>query len=100
MILKEKLNEVVTKVSNFVGENKEAIELHVAAVVKANEYKNIDTRIACDLFRACFSCRVICEWYDQYRCNDEHITTIALRAYKESGADAIVSRVLANIKAA
>jgi hypothetical protein len=53
--------------------------------VKAKgNYKDLTVRIANDVKHATFKPDIICEWYDEYNCNDNHITTLFKKVIKEN----------------
>lgn len=55
-----------------------------AKTLKASgNYKNFETRLAWDCIHATISSEIICNWYDKYDCNDDHITTAAKAVLKE-----------------
>lgn len=57
-----------------------------AICLKASgDYKNFGTRLAWDCIHASIPTKVICSWYDKYKCNDDHITTAAKAVLKEMG---------------
>lgn len=45
-------------------------------------YKDYETRLAWDCLRMTVPSTTICEWYEKYGCNDDHITTLAKKALK------------------
>ena len=58
------------------------LEEYAAALKKSGEYKDFETRLAWDCLRLVVPTGTICEWYDKYGCNDDHITTLAKTALK------------------
>lgn len=50
---------------------------------KFRKQGDFETKFALHCLRAVTSDETICEWYDKYNCNDDHITTLAKRALKE-----------------
>lgn len=55
-----------------------------AKELKANgNYKDFGTRLAWDCIHATIPSEIICNWYKQYDCNDDHITTVAKAVLKE-----------------
>lgn len=56
---------------------------HVKRVVEQGKYNHLDVRIAHDLKFATMPSSTVCEWYDKYDCNDDHITTLYRRIIKE-----------------
>lgn len=53
---------------------------HIAGVKKSGKYKDLATRISWDLLHATFKPSEVCDWYKQYSCNDDHITTLVREA--------------------
>lgn len=59
------------------------IKAHAIILRKRGIYKDLETRLAWDCLRAVVPTETICEWYDKYKCNDDHISTLAKKALKE-----------------
>jgi len=49
----------------------------------SGNYKNFETRLAWDCIHATIPSEIICNWYDKYDCNDDHITTAVKAVLKE-----------------
>ena len=62
----------------------EKLKCHIQAVKESGEYKMLNVRIAWDIMRWRIGTSRMCDWYRKYDCNDEHITTLALRCMRES----------------
>lgn len=75
--------EIVSKMKHFKYLHGAAFKDYLASVKKAHEYNDLLTRISWDVLRMCFNPDTICDWYDQYNCNDTHMTTAARKAYLE-----------------
>ena len=43
---------------------------------KSGNYNKFDVRFAWDIGHAVFTTKEICNWYDEYKCNDDHITSL------------------------
>ena len=43
---------------------------------KSGNYNQFDVRFAWDIGHAVFTTKEICNWYDEYNCHDEHITSL------------------------
>ncbi len=43
---------------------------------KSGNYNKFDVRFAWDVGHAVFTTKEICNWYDEYKCNDDHITSL------------------------
>ena len=57
---------------------------HVLRVVKDGHYNHLDVRIAHDVKFATMPSSTICEWYDKYGCNDDHVTTLYKQVLKNN----------------
>jgi hypothetical protein len=70
-----------------VVEKMEAIKDKIASYAEqlkaSGEYQDFETRLAWDVLKAVVGTSKICEWYDQYNCNDSHIGTLAKKALKQ-----------------
>ncbi len=75
-------NELPDVIQAFEG-IKQQIPAYVEQVKVAGGYKDLETRIAWDLLYATKGSAWICELYDKYKCNGNHITTLAKRALKQ-----------------
>ena len=78
MKLKPELDRVIKEFQCI----KHLIPEHVKLVKQEGRYKDLETRIAWDCLRAVMGTKWICNLYDQYDCNDDHITTLAKKALK------------------
>jgi len=78
MKLKPEL-DTVTKAFQSI---KHLIPEHVELVKQQGNYKDLETRIAWDCLSAVMGTKWICSLYDQYNCNDDHITTLAKKALR------------------
>ena len=58
------------------------IQKHAEQLKSNKDYKNFETRLAWDCLRAVTSSKEICEWYEKYKCNDDHIGTLAKSALR------------------
>ena len=77
MKLTNELDFVVEKFKQI-----KSLEEYAVTLKKYGLYKDFETRLAWDCLRLTISTDVICEWYNKYNCNDEHITTLAKKALK------------------
>ena len=78
MKLQNELNFTIEKIKGLSNLKEYAEDL------KANgKYNDFETRLAWDALRAAVGTNTICKWYDQYNCNDTHISTLAKKALKE-----------------
>lgn len=58
------------------------LEDYAETLKASGDYKDFETRLAWDCLRLTVPSSTICEWYDKYNCNDNHITTLAKTALK------------------
>ena len=69
----------------------ESVKLHSNVVeyrekLKASgNYNDFEVRFAWEVCQAVFSAKEICKWYDEYNCNDDHITSLFKTACKKTG---------------
>ena len=68
----------------------EKLKCHIKAVKESGEYKRLNVRIAWDIMRWRIGTQRMCDWYRKYDCNDDHITTLALRCMHESKLDELL----------
>ena len=52
---------------------------------KSGNYNKFDVRFAWDVGHAVFTTKEICNWYDEYKCNDDHITSLFKQACIKTG---------------
>lgn len=50
-----------------------------------NEYDNFEIRLTWDCLYAFIGSATMCDWYNNYDCNDKHITTLGMKVLKELG---------------
>lgn len=84
MKLKSLLPEVVSRFNTIP---RETLIRHISKVKTSKNYRDLKTRIAWDLLHATFTASEICDWYDAYKCNDSHITTLAKEALNKAFPD-------------
>lgn len=56
---------------------------YVERLKQSGKYKDFETRLAWDCIHAAVPTDTVCGWYEQYSCNDSHITTAAKTALKQ-----------------
>lgn len=66
------------------------LKFQIKAVKETHDYKRLNVRIALDIMRWRIGTSRMCDWYRKYGCNDEHITTLALRCMSESKLDELL----------
>ena len=69
---------------------REKLKNHIQAVKEFGEYKILNVRIAWDIIRWRIGTSRMCDWYRKYDCNDDNITTLALRCMHESKLDELL----------
>lgn len=77
MKLTTELDFVVEKFKQIKNLEEYAIKLK-----KYGIYKDYETRLAWDCLRMAVPTKIVCEWYEKYGCNDDHITTLIKKALK------------------
>lgn len=86
MKLQNELQFTINKVKETIQRHGlQKVREYMTTVYNSREYKNYDVRISCDIVKASVGCNIICEWYNKYNCNDEHITTLCVAAMKGAG---------------
>ena len=69
----------------------ESVKLHSNVVeyrekLKASgNYNDFEVRFAWEVCHEVFSTKEICKWYDEYNCNDDHITSLFKAGCKKTG---------------
>lgn len=77
MKLQPELDYVVEKFKQIRN-----LEDYAETLKASDDYKDFETRLAWDCLRSTVPSSIICEWYEKYGCNDNHITTLAKTALK------------------
>ena len=76
MKLKNELNGIIEAFESI----KDRIVAHAKYLKEVGGYNDFETRLAWDALRAVRTSQWICELYDKYDCNVEHIDTLARKA--------------------
>ena len=81
-----KLNSIYNKVAARVTKRipEENLLDYIEVVQKEGNYKNLTVRAVNDIKNILFSSKEICSWYDEYNCNDNHITTLFKKVVREN----------------
>ena len=87
-VYKETLDEF--KKISLDSDLMEKLKTHIQAVKESGGYKMLNVRIAWDIMRWRIGTSRMCDWYRKYECNDDHITTLALRCMCESKLDELL----------
>ena len=74
--------DVATRVTTGITEDR--LIDYINTIIKDGRYKNLSTRVASGVQMATFSPAEICEWYDKYDCNDNHIMTLFKKVIREN----------------
>jgi hypothetical protein len=82
MKLNKIYNKVVARVTERIPE--ENLLDYIEVVQKEGNYKNLTVRTVNDIKNAVFSPQEICSSYDEYNCDDNHITTLFKKVIKEN----------------
>lgn len=75
-------NEFETVKKRFT-DNLEKIKDYALRLKASGEYNDFERRLTFDCLRAFIGTQTMCEWYDKYECNDNHIYTLGKKALKE-----------------
>ena len=68
----------------------EKLKCHIKVVKESGGCKMLNVRIGWDIMRWRIGTSRMCDWYRKYECNDDHITTLALRCMRESKLDELL----------
>ena len=79
MKLKHELNGLIDKYRALPAGS---IKGYAEALRADGGYNDFETRLAWDLLRIVTGTAGICKFYDDYHCNDNHITTLAKAALR------------------
>ena len=80
----EKLLPVVIQRLEVVKQHSNVMEFKEKLRASGN-YNKFEVRFAWEVCQAVFSTKEICHWYDEYECNDDHITTLFIAACRKTG---------------
>jgi len=58
------------------------LDNYAAILEEVGGFNNFETRLAWDCLHATIPSSTVCEWYEKYDCNDNHITTLVKTALK------------------
>lgn len=87
-VYKETLDEF--KAISIDCEFMEKLKNHIHAVKESHNYKRLNVRIARDILYCVIGPSKMCDLYRKYDCNDDHITTLALRCLRDSKLDELL----------
>lgn len=80
-----KLQNELSFVKNQLANNIDAIKEYAPKLKASGEYNSFEKRLTFDCLYAFVGSTKMCEWYEQYNCNDSHIYTLGKKALKELG---------------
>ena len=80
MKLQSELNNTIKKI-NKLGVQ-EVLD-YKEKLIKSNNFKVLNTRLAFDVLNAIYSSNEIINLYKEYNCNDTHLETLMLKALKQ-----------------
>ena len=83
MKLKNLLPEVMQRLE-IVKQHSNVVEFRKKLKASGN-YNDFETRFAWEVCHSVFSTKEICGWYEEYGCNDTHITSLFKAACKKTG---------------
>lgn len=75
-------NKVVEKVTSNVKEG--SLIDYIKNIEATGRYNNLTVRVVNDIKSILFSPQEICSWYDEYHCNDNHVTTLFKKVIREN----------------
>ena len=78
-----KLQKEFETVKKQFADNLEKIKEYAPALKESGNYKDFEKRLTFDCLRAFVGTATMCEWYDKYDCNDNHIYTLGKNVLKE-----------------
>lgn len=58
------------------------LEEYAEKLKASGNYKDFEKRLAWDCLHMTIHSSTVCEWYEKYDCNDDHITTLVKTALK------------------
>lgn len=80
-----KLQAEFENIKKVFSLNINKIKEYAPCLKASGDYKDFETRLTWECLHAFVGCTTICKWYEQYNCNNTHITTVGKRALKELG---------------
>lgn len=80
-----KLQKELAFVKASFAENVDKIKEYTPKLKESGDYNDFEKRLTWDCLRAFVGTNTICDWYDKYNCNDNHIYTVGKKALKELG---------------
>lgn len=61
----------------------ETIQNYAPKLKESGNYQDFEKRLTFDCLRAFVGTQLMCEWYEKYNCNDNHIYTLGKKALKD-----------------
>lgn len=78
-----KLQKEFETVMKAFADNVEKIKEYAPRLKESKNYNDFEKRLTFDCLRAFVGTVTMCEWYDKYDCDDNHIYTLGRKALKE-----------------
>lgn len=78
-----KLKDELEFVKKQFEKNLEKIKDYAPKLKASGNYNDFEKRLTFDCLRAFVGTATICDWYEKYNCNDNHIYTLGKNALKE-----------------
>jgi hypothetical protein len=75
-------NKVAARVKTSVKE--ENLIDYIKEIETTGRYNNLTVRVVNDIKNILFSPKEVCSWYDEYNCNDNHVTTLFKKVVREN----------------
>jgi hypothetical protein len=84
-VLKMKLKSELENVQRVFSEHIDQISRYAPELKKSGDYEDFGTRLATDCLYAFIGTETMCNWYEQYGCNNSHISTLGKTALRNLG---------------
>ena len=78
-----KLQKEFETVKKVFADNLEKIKEYAPKLKASGQYNDFEKRLTFDCLRAFVGSSTMCEWYEKYNCNDNHIYTLGKNVLKE-----------------
>ena len=81
--LEKELPEVIKRLE-VVKQHSNVLEYR-EKLKASGRYNKFEVRFAWEVCHAVFTTKEVCKWYDEYSCNDDHITSLFIAACRKTG---------------
>lgn len=78
-----KLQKEFETVKKAFADNLEKIKEYAPKLKASGQYNDFEKRLTFDCLRAFVGSATMCDWYEKYNCNDNHIYTLGKNVLKE-----------------